>query len=165
MKARCVVAVLAALFTFTACAFANDLVYLQGTLVCSLPDINTGEFCPAFAGPFAWIPDQEVKLFDPGTQTLSDVLYVHDHFFYFVSDKNGVINDPGFFVVKGLDETGNLQNVGQYLFYTQSPPPGFPELLLQVESTPDITTPEPSTILLVGPALLYLSRIRRFRRT
>jgi hypothetical protein len=169
MKPWFVLATLAAISTFTACAVADNLtnqdlsdeVRLQGQIVCSIPE-GGDEFCPAFAGPFDYLPNEEIQLFEPGTDQLSDVLYVQDHFLYFVSDVDGVIHDPGFFVVKKLDETGEFQEVGQYLLDTHTPPG--PTFVLEVKSDLE-QVPEPSTILLAGPALLYFARKSRLWRT
>jgi hypothetical protein len=168
MKGHFVVAILTALLTLTVCAVAgniapqslSDEVQVQGQILCSIPD-GGAEFCPAFAGPFNNLPNQEIRFYDPGTQILSDVLYIQNSFLYFVSDDNGVITDPGFFVVKNLDETGDFQEVAQYMVEDHDLPG--PALTIEVKSDL-VAVPEPSTIVLVaGPALLYFSRKRFWR--
>src|ERR1017187_1563280 len=110
-----------------------------------------------FAGPFPnAIPGEGVLLLEPGTNTISDAIYIDQNLFLnFVSDTDtgGGIGIPFNGPIVGIyTETGLLQDVGTNFLNTASLPLFTPGVL-QVASDVDVV-PEPSTIGLVVVGLL-----------
>jgi len=157
-----VLGVLAVIATLSICAVAgpegDDSVLFKGNPYC------VGlEACPAFAfwGPTA---TGYVELLEPDGKTVSDYIWVDfTGFLWFESDnENGgfaALPPPGTPFLGSLIEDGTLQEVDQFF-------PGGVTRPLFVQSSPlEGTTPEPSTLLLLGPAAVFLfNRARRFGR-
>jgi hypothetical protein len=159
MKTRVLiaVAVLTVVLAFSLCAFADqDEVVFEGQTFCLGQDD-----CRNFA---TWGPTAGgyVVLFEADGHTISDYLWINpDGTMTFESDNASggfallpPASDP---FLGGFIETGGLQQVNQ-LF------PGGATRPLFILSKVD--TPEPSTLLLFGPAALFLfGRARRFWRS
>ena len=152
--------VLAAVLALNLCAFADqDEVVFRGNVFCLGIDD-----CQNFAN---WGPTAGgyVVLYEADGHTISDYLWINpDGFMTFESDDSsgGFAQLPpaGLPFLGGFIENGSLQEV-DFLF------PGFTGSgrSLLIESKVD-TTPEPSTLLLFGPAAVFLfGRARRFWRT
>jgi hypothetical protein len=154
--------VLAVVFALSLCAVAEseDQVVFRGHTFClGLED------CPHFAdwGPTA---GGVVILFEADGVTPSDYLWMTpDGFMTFESDNEsgGFARLPpaGLPVVGTLIENGDFQEIDFFF-------PGFPgsnRTLTILSDNVGGTTPEPSTLLLFGPAAVFLfSRARRFWR-
>jgi hypothetical protein len=156
--------VLAAVLALNLCAFASeqpDEVVFRGNVFCL-----GVEDCQNFAdwGPTA---GGYVVLYEADGHTISDYLWINPTgFMTFESDNEsgGFAQLPpaGLPFLGGFIENGSLQEV-DFLF------PGFPgsnrTLFIQSDVV-EGTTPEPSTLLLFGPAAAFLfGRARRFWRT
>jgi hypothetical protein len=153
--------ILAAVFALNLCAFADqDEVVFRGHSFC----LNIDN-CPDFANWGATAADTYVVLYEADGHTISDYLWIDSTGeMTFESDRpDGTFAQTppaGFLFLGGFTENGSLQEV-DFLF------PGYPGSgrSLLIESKVDTTVPEPSTLLLVGPAALFLfGRTRRFWR-
>lgn len=163
MKIRAVLGVIAVVATLSICAVAGttdpsggfDEVMFKGQLYCVGVDD-----CQAFA---FWGPTAAgyVELLESPNGPVSDYIWVDfNGFLTFESDDNsgGFAKLPpaGLPFLGSIVENGSLQNISQFF-------PGSVTRPLEVESTEG--TPEPSTILLFGPAALFMfGRARRFWR-
>ena len=163
MKTRMLLGVLAVIATLSVCALAqSDQVVYKGTPYCV-----GNEDCEAFAfwGP---TPVGYVELLEPdGSGQVSDYIWVdYTGHLWFESDDNPAcggsfcttpqLQSPGIPLLGTLVENGQLQEVDQFF------PAGVtrPLFVQSVEGTP-----EPSTLLLFGPAAVFLfNRARRFGR-
>ncbi len=161
MKVFLSAGILAAVFALNLCAFADqDEVIFRGNVFCLGVDD-----CRDFANWGATAGNGYVVLYEADGHTISDYLWIDSSGFLTFESKLpgggfGELPPSGFVFLGGLIETGSLQEV-DFLF------PGFPGSgrSLLIESKVDTTVPEPSTLLLVGPAALFLfGRARRFWR-
>lgn len=152
------VGVLMAFLALNLCAVAdNDFVDFRGQTFCLGVDD-----CRDFAN---WGPTVGgyVVLYEADGVTVSDYLWVNsDGAMTFESDLPGggfaQLPPAGLVFLGGLIEDGTPQDLG--VFFPAGEIRG-----LFVESKVD-TTPEPSTLLLLGPGAIFLfSRARRFWRT
>jgi hypothetical protein len=162
MKASLILAVIAFVLALNLCAFADqDEVIFRGNVFCLGVDD-----CRDFAnwGPTAG--NSYVVLYDADGHTISDYLWIDSSgLMTFQSELPGggfaELPPAGSLFLGGLIETGSPQEVDVFF-------PGFPGSgrTLLIASKVDTTTPEPSTLLLLGPAALFLfGRARRFWRT
>jgi hypothetical protein len=163
MKTRLVLGVLVTLAVCSVFAIAGaapaggtDEVLYRGTPYC----VNNDD-CEAFAN---WGPTTAgyIELLEPdGSGQVSDYLWVDftGHLWFESRDPGGTfaaLPPAGLPLLGTLVEDGTLQEVDQFF-------PGGETRPLFVES--DSTTPEPSTLLLVGPAAVFLfNRARRLKR-
>jgi hypothetical protein len=159
------VGILAAVFALNLCAYASeqpDEVVFRGNVFClGLED------CQNFAnwGPTA--ADSYVVLYEADGVTVSDYLWIDSTGrMTFESDNESggfaELPPPGFVFLGGLIEDGTLQEVDQ--FFPGSV--GSNRRLFIQSDVVEGTTPEPSTLLLFGPAAVFLfGRARRFWRS
>jgi hypothetical protein len=162
-KMTLVLGVIGVLMTLSICAVAgisNDVgvfeVVFLGNAYCVS---QTGSYCEVDTpGIWGGTAAGYISLFDPNG-TLDAYLWTDgDSDIWFASGDKIVPPPAGLPYLGSMTEDGSLQTVTQFW------PGGWDSRLLQVES-PVGTTPEPSTLLLVGPAAAFLlSRIRRFGR-
>src|SRR5271166_2189884 len=155
MKMRLVLSVFAVLVTLSVCAVAgviDDEVLYKGNLYC----VNQDD-CQAFA-TWGGTAAGYVTLLEPDGKTISDYIWVDfTGELWFESDqgggKFGALPPKGLPFLGSLIEDGTLQEVDQFF------PAGVTRPLF-VESNPPV--PEPSTLLLFGPAAVFLfNRARR----
>jgi PEP-CTERM motif-containing protein len=156
MKMRLVLAVLAVLVTLSASAVADlDEVLYQGVVYCLGVDN-----CPNFA-TWGGSAAGYVELLEPGGGSVSDYIWVDftGELWFESKDANGnfgALPPAGLPLLGTLIENGSLQEVDQWF-------PGGGTRPLFVESPAAV--PEPSTLLLFGPAAVFLfNRARRLRR-
>ena len=163
MKTKLLVSagVLAAVFALNLCAFADqDEVVFRGVTFC----LNMDD-CRDFANWGATAADSYVVLYEADGHTISDYLWIDSTgemtFESKLADGTFAETPPsGFVFLGGLIEDGTLQEVDQFF-------PGSvgSNRTLFLESKVD-TTPEPSTLLMLGPGALFLfGRTRRFWRS
>ena len=160
MKICVAVGILSAVLAFNLCAFADqDEVIYRGNVFCLGVDS-----CPSFANWGATVGNGYVVLYEADGHTISDYLWIDSSgFMTFESDDASghfaMLPPPGFVFLGGFIENGTPQEV-DFLF------PGFAGSgrTLFIESKID-AVPEPSSLLLFGPAALFLfGRARRFWR-
>jgi hypothetical protein len=166
MKVFLAAGVLAAVLAVNLCAFADqDEVVYRGNVFCAGVDN-----CQNFAN-WGITPPGYVVLYEANGRTISDYLWVNfNGLMTFESDNSSGgfahLPPPGIPFLGGFIENGLPQEV-DFLF------PGFSGSgrTLFIESKVDTSNgskidnavPEPSTLLLVGPAALFLlGRARRF---
>ncbi len=161
MKIRLVLGVLAVLVTLSVCAVAgiiDDEVLYQGTFYCVGQDD-----CRAFA-TWGGTSAGYVELLEPDGKSVSDYIWVDftGKLWFESDDANGnfaVLPPAGLPLLGSLKEDGTLQEVDQFF-----PGTGDGGRALFVQSV-EASTPEPSTLLLFGPAAVFLfNRARRLRR-
>ncbi len=152
--------VLGAVLALNLCAVAQsgDQVLFQGQLFCV-----GQEDCRDFASWGLSTPPGYVVLYESDGHTISDYLWIDptNGFLMFESNDGqgfALLPPSDLLFYGGFIEDGTLQQVNQ-LF-----PGGGPGRSLFIESAVD--TPEPSTLLMFGPAAVFLfSRARRFLRS
>lgn len=150
------VGILAVVLALNLGAFADqDEVLFEGNVYClGVDDCRNFAFWGGTSGGY-------VVLYDANGTTISDYLWADANgFLTFESDLPGggfaELPPAGLPFLGGLIENGSLQEVDQFI-------PGGVTRPLFIESKVD--TPEPSTLLLFGPAAVFLfSRARRFWR-
>jgi len=154
MKVPLSLAVMAVVLALAVGAFASpsgdDSVLYLGQVYC-----QGLEYCPDFA-TWGGTAAGYVELLDKDGKTISDYLWVDysGHLFF----ESAPLNTPppsGLPFLGSLIENGQLQEVDQFF-------PGGVTRPLFIQSN---DVPEPSTLLLFGPAALFLfGRARRFWR-
>ena len=149
-----VLAVFAVISILSICAVADEVVYRDAPYCVGIDD------CEAFAtwgGTAAGV----VELLDSPGGKISDYIWVDFTGKLWFESDNGTGNfaalpPAGLPLLGTLVENGSLQEVDQFF-------PGGVTRTLFVQS--ELDTPEPSTLLLFGPAALFLfGRARRFWR-
>jgi len=140
----------------------SDTVSVVGGPTITLPEDGTPQFAPAFFGPIN-APPQVIQFTEPGTHVASDYLWIDANgFLNFESDQpEGVLPifplGPG---IKTLDETGQPQEVSQFLFLNQG---GVVPLIFVTSDIGEV--PEPSTLMLLGAGIVgMLLGVRRSAR-
>ncbi len=159
-KMTLVLAVMSVLIVLSVCAVADptgtDEVFFEGNAYCIGVDS-----CPNFA-TWGGTAGGYVVLYDSDGKTPSDYLWINfDGTMTFESELPGggfaQLPPAGLPFLGGLVENGSLQEIDQFF-------PGGVTRPLFIES--EVDTPEPSTLLLFGPAAVFLfNRARRFRRS
>jgi hypothetical protein len=155
--------VLAAVLALNLCALGD----LDEVLYLGLPYCMGLDDCRNFAD-WGATPAGYLVLYDADGHTISDYFWVNGNGFMTFESRlpNGGFGElppANLPFLGGLIENGSLQQVNQFF-------PGAVQRPLFLESTADTTTPqpatpEPSTLLLFGPAAVFLyGRARRFWR-
>lgn len=149
-----VLAVLAVISVLSVCAMADEVVYRNTPYCVGVDD------CEAFAS-WGGTAAGYVELLDSPGGKIGDYIWVDSQgILWFESDNGtgtfGALPPAGLPLLGTLVENGQLQEVDQFF-------PGGVTRPLFVQS--ELDTPEPSTLLLFGPAALFLfGRARRFWR-